>query len=437
VKKRIDEYRGTGAGRGMGGGMGMGGEMEKISLGKQTFNSFKNPVFRLYYGAMLGQMAAMNMQMVARSFLVYHLTGSAAILGGLTLAATIPMLILSLFGGVIAERVQKKFVMLVGQAGSAIVSLGVALALTLGYLSTEHIGSWWILVVAAVLQGTIMGLMMPSRQAILPEIVGEEKLMNAVALNVLGMNTLRLLAPAASGFLIDALGFKAVYYATTGMYLMAVVFIAFLPLTSTMTVRGGGALADIKEGLNYVRRETNILLILAFTLFAVILSMPYMMLMPVFAVDVLKVGATGMGWLISVSGVGAIVGSLLLASLPNKKRGLMLLAGSLLLGLALVGFSLSSSWYLSLALIVFVGLGQTVRMALSNTLVQYYVDDEYRGRVMSIYMMEFGLMGFGVFAAALLAEAIGVQWAVGGFAMVLVLLSILALVFLPRIRKLD
>jgi len=347
------------------------------------------------------------------------------------------MLILSLFGGVIAERVQKKFVMLIGQAASAVVSLGVALTLTLGYLSAEHVGSWWILIIAGVLQGTIMGLMMPSRQAILPEIVGEEKLMNAVALNVLGMNTLRLLAPAASGFLIAALGFEAVYYATSGMYLMAVVFIAFLPLTSTMTVSGGGALADIKEGLQYVRRETNILLILAFTLFAVILSMPYMMLMPIFAVDVLKVGAQGMGILISVSGIGAIVGSLFLASLPNKKRGLMLLAGSLLLGLALVGFSFSSSWYLSLALIVFVGLGQTVRMTLSNTLIQYYVDDEYRGRVMSIYMMEFGLMGFGVFGAGVLAEAIGVQWAVGGFAMVLVLVSILALAFLPRIRKLD
>jgi len=420
----------------MGMEMGIGGG-GRISLGKQTFRSLKNPIYRLYYGAMLGQMAAMNMQMVARGFLVYQLTGSTAILGGMSLAATIPMLFLSLFGGVIAERVQKKFVMLVGQASSAVVALGVALALTLGYLSTEHTGSWWILVVAGVLQGTIMGLMMPSRQAIIPEIVGEEGLMNAVSLNVLGMNTLRIIAPAATGFIIGAFNFEAVYYTMTGMYLMAVVFIAFMPLTGTMALRGGGALADIKEGLQYVQRETTILLVLMFTLFAVVLSMPYMMLMPVFAVDILKVGAEGMGILISISGVGAIVGSLILASLPNKKRGLMLLAGSLILGLALAGFSFSSSWNLSLTLIAFVGLGQTARMALSNTLIQYYVEDEYRGRVMSIYMMEFGLMGFGVFAAGLMAEAIGIQWAVGGFAIVLASLSLLALLFLPRIRKLD
>lgn len=431
MKKEADKYGGMGMGLGMGGGMG------RISLGRQTFRSLKNPVFRLYFGALLGQFGAMNMQMVTRGFLVYHLTGSAVILGGLTLAATIPMLFLSLFGGIIADRVQKKYVMLIGQASSAVIALGVALTLTMGYMSTEHPGSWWILVVAGVLQGTITGLMMPSRQAIIREIISEEQLMNAISLNVMGMNTLRLLAPAAAGFLIAAFDFQAVYYAMAGMYLMAVVFIVFLPLTSTMTISGGGVLAAMKEGLNYVRHETNILLILGFTLFAVILSMPYIMLMPIFAVDILNVGAKGLGILISVSGIGAIIGSLLLASLPNKKRGLMMLAGSLFLGIALVGFSFSSSWHLSLVLIVFVGLGQTARMALSNTLVQYYVEDEYRGRVMSIYMMEFGLMGFGVFGAGLLAEAIGVQWAVGGFAMVLVFLSILALIFAPRLRKLD
>jgi len=426
-----------GPGRGAGGGMGMGGEGERMSLGKQTFSSLKNSVYRLYFFALLGQMAAMNMQMVARSYLIYDLTDSAVILGALTLGATIPMLILSLFGGVMAERVQKKNVMLIGQAASAVVSLGVALSLSLDYLSAEQTGSWWVLIAAAVLQGTIMGLMMPSRQAILPEIVGEEKLMNAVSLNVLGMNTFRLLAPAAAGFLISAFDYEAVYYTMTGLYLMAVVFIAFLPRTSTITVSGGGALADIKEGLNYVRRETNILLILVFTLMAVILSMPYMMLLPVFAVDILDVGPAGMGTLVSVSGIGAIISSLVLASLPNKKRGLMFLTGTLILSLALIGFSFSNSWYLSLGLIALVGLGQTARMALSNTLIQYYVDDEYRGRVMSIYMMEFGLMGFGVFGAALLTESLGVQWAVGGFAMVLAFLTVLALLFLPRIRKLD
>jgi len=135
--------------------------------------------------------------------------------------------------------------------------------------------------------------------------------------------------------------------------------------------------------------------------------------------------------------VGAIAGSLVLASLPNKRRGIMLLFSGFILGVALVGFSFSNSWYLSLVLIVFVGLGQAGRMALGNTLIQYYVDDEYRGRVMSVYMMEFGMTSFASFAAGMMAEAIGAQWALGGFAIVLVFLSILALIFLSRVRRLD
>ena len=184
----------------------------------------------------MGQRAAMNMQMMARSLLIYRLTGSATILGAMALANALPRLFLSLFGGIIADRVQKKYVLLIGQASSAAVSLGVALTLTLGYLSPERSGSWWVLVAASVLQGAIQGLMVPSRQAIIPEIVSEEQLMNAVALNTLGMNILRLMAPAATGFLIDAFDFQSVYYGMTIMYLMAVTFITFLPLTSTTSI---------------------------------------------------------------------------------------------------------------------------------------------------------------------------------------------------------
>ena len=287
----------------------------------------------------------------------------------MSLAHALPMLLLSLFGGVIADRVQKKYVIIAGQVGSAVVSLGIALALTLGYLSVERAGSWWILVVVGLLQGTIMGLMMPSRQAIMREIVSVEQLMNAVSLTTMGMNTLRLFAPALAGFLIDAFDFEAVYYVMTASYLIAVVFIAFMPPTSTITTRVSSALADIKGGLNYVRHETTILLILLFVLFAVLLSMPYFLLMPIFADDILKVGAMRMGWLMSVSGIGAIIGSITLASLPNKKRGIMLLASGVIMGLALVSFPFSTSWYLSLGLMVIVGLGQTGRMTLGNTLL--------------------------------------------------------------------
>lgn len=402
-----------------------------------TFASFKVPSFRLFYGAMLGQMAGMNMQMMARSLLIYRLTDSATALGIMGLANAIPMVFFSLFGGVIADRIQKKYVLLAGQISSGLISLVIALFLTFDLLSPDHSNSWWMLIVAALFQGAVMGLMMPSRQAIIRELVGRHQLMNAISLNTLGMNSLRLIAPAMAGFLIEVTGFSGVYYAMTVAYIVATVFTMFLPLTGTMSLKGSGAFAYMAEGFAYVRRDKTILLVLLITLFAVVLSMPYMMLLPVFTEDILKVGAGGMGVLVSFSGMGAIVGSLILASLPNKKRGLMLILSGILMGLALIAFSFSESWYLSLFAMIFIGVGQTARMALGGTLLQYYADPDYRGRVMSYMMMEFGLSNFAVFLAAVVADIVGVQWTVGSMAILLVFMSIGALILVPRIRRLD
>jgi MFS family permease len=409
-----------------------------FSLGKlHTFSSFKNPTYRIYFGGMIGQMAAMNMQNLARSLLIYLLTNSPAILGIMSFANAVPMLIFSLYGGVIADRVQKKYVLLIGQAVSAVVSLVVAIALHIGYLSSENPESWWVLIATSIVQGATMGLMQPSRQAIISEIVSEEELMNAISLNTMGMNSLQIIAPAITGFLIDAIGFAAVYYAMTGTYLIAVVFFFLLPKTSAMGTVGTKAIDNIKAGLKYVRNDKPIFLVLIFSLIVVFLSMPYGMLMPIFAEDILKVGASGMGILLSVAGIGSILGSIVLASLPNKKRGVMMLASGILLGIALSVFSFSKSWPLSLGFIVLVGLGQTGRMTLSNTLLQYYVDNRYLGRVMSIYMMQFGLTSFGTFIAGMIAEAVGTPWALGSFSMVLLLASIGAMFFLPTLRKLE
>jgi len=400
------------------------------------FRSFNYPVYRIFFFSTLNHNACVNMQVVVRSLLVYRLTGSAAILGAMSFAHLLPLLFMSLFGGAIADRAQKKLIIIIGESVSALVALGVGLSLTVGYLTAEHGSSLWVLVFSSVMQGTVMGLTRPSHQSIIPEIVREEDLMNSVSLNAMSMNVMRFLAPAAAGFLIDIVGFSAVYYTMAFLYFMAAVIASFLPHSSN-TSRRRSALAEIKKGLGYIRSDTNILLILVIALIGVVLSMPYVMLLPIFADDILKVGATGLGTLMSISGVGAITGSLVLATLPNKKRGLMLLFCSLAVGLTLTAFSFSSQWHLSLGLIGLVGLTSTARMALISTLLQYYARKEYRGRVMSIFLMEFGLMSFGTFAAGLLTEAVGVQWALGSFSLILTLLSLIALLFLSRIRNLE
>ncbi len=403
----------------------------------RTFSSLRNPVYRLYLFGVMGQYASMNMQMVTGSLLIYRLTDSSALLGTMSLAHALPMIICSMLGGAIADRLPKKRILYLGLFLSAIVSLGIALALSSGFLSRENEGSWWVLMVSSFLQGGIMGLMLPSRQSIIPEIVNKEHVLNAVSINTLGMNVLTLVAPAVAGFMIDSFSFQAVYYCMTGLYVYGGFVILSIKHTGRVSHSSRNILRDIQDGFRYIKNEKLLFFILGFTLMAVVLSMPYRQLLPIFVDNILNVGATGMGILFSVSAIGALAGSIVMASFPNKRRGLMLMISSLISGVALIIFSFSTSWGLSLAIIVFVGLGQTLRGTLSNAILQTYTDERYMGRVMSILMMEWGILSFFTFTAGLIAEFAPVQWVIGGFALLLIILALLAIMLVPRIRKLD
>jgi len=179
------------------------------------------------------------------------------------------------------------------------------------------------------------------------------------------------------------------------------------------------------------------MLVLLFTLGCTILGMPFNMLLPMFTDDILKVGEVGLGILLAVSGVGSIVVSFVLASMSNKNRGIMMLFSGLILSLALMAFSFNTEWSLSLVLAVFIGLGQTGQTAIGFTLVQYYVNPDYRGRVMSFMMLGFGLSSLGTFFGGILAETMGIQWSIGGLAIALVIVSLAMLLFSSRLRRLD
>jgi MFS family permease len=408
-----------------------------LSATLRVFSSLKNPVYRIFFLGMLGQFASMSMQMVTGSLLIYRLTDSKALLGTMSLASALPMIILSFFGGAIADRIQKKGILIFGLMSSAVVAAGIAVALTTGFLCRENAGSWWILMLSSFLQGAIGGLMMPARQAIIPEIVSRPLAMNAIALNWLGMNVLSLLAPGLAGILIDATGFESVYYVMAGLNLYGGIMMFFLPRTSPASRGSSNIMSDIKDGFNYILQDKRIFFILIFTLVVVMLSMPFQQFLPVFTDDILKVGATGLGLLMSVSGVGALVGSLVIAVLPNKKRGLLLLISGLMAGVALVIFCFSTSWTLSLAVIVILGLGQTLRGTIGSALLQSYTDSIYMGRVMSILMMQWGVMSLCTFAAGMVAEIAPVQWVLGTLAIMLIAVSALSLIFNRSIRKLD
>ena len=292
-----------------------------------------------------------------------------------------------------------------------------------------------------------MTLMMPSRQALTPDVVGIRRLANAIALNTAGMNAARLLMPSLAGWFMAALqeepgaidGAQYIYFAMSALYLWSIV--GLLPVRVADRVRPEGGhpppLQELVAGFRYVARAPVIRMLLACNFLMVLFSMTYFMLLPGFAKQVLGTGPARLGLLVSFSGVGSLIGSLVIASLPNRRRGLVLLLSALLVGIALIGFSASNTYWLSVVLLGVVGLGQAGRMSLSNILIQSHVEDAYRGRVMALYMMEFSLMSVSVFLVGILASEIGPQLAVGLSAVGLLLLVSFLLLFSPRYRGLD
>ena len=403
----------------------------------RTFESFRNPAYRIYYVSMVGQWAAMSMQMIVRSLQVYRITESAADIGIVALSLAIPTLLVSFLGGAVADRLQKKNILVAGRIVMAISTIAVAIPISIGYLVPGHPESWWILVVSSILQGVVTGFTQPALTSIIPEIVGKEKVLNAISLGTSGQYIFRMAGPAFAGFLIDAYGFAVVYYIMAACYTVSAFGTSFLPITKSRITSGLSTMGDAIKGIKYLRHETVILLIVIFALCHVIAGQPYGQLLPVFTDDILKVGASGLGILMAVSAGGALIGSLVMGSLPNKRRGLLLILSGVIMGVSVMLFASSNMWYLSLAIIPFIGLGPSIHMTMTATLVQSYVKPDYRGRMQSFVAMAQGLASLGTFFAGALSDKLGVQWSVFGMALFLTLVSCAYIIFAKRLRQLD
>jgi MFS family permease len=242
----------------------------------------------------------------------------------------------------------------------------------------------------------------------------------------------------AAGYIIgENANYETVYFVMTGCYLLALFFVLFLPNREKIVATGRNILTDIREGFRYISRDTKILRILLFTLICVVLAMPFQQLMPIYTDDILKVGPPGMGLLMSISGGGALVGSLFLAIMPGRKRGLMLLISGIVAGVALTVFSFSAIMGVSMFVIFFIGVAQTFRNTIGGALLQTYTEGAYMGRVMSIMNMQWGLMSLCTFIAGILADRVPVQWVLGSLSILLVILSTTFLATFKQVRKIE
>ncbi len=347
---------------------------------------------------------AMNIQMMAINWLALRLTNDSPLAVAVaTVSFALPMVLVSPVSGAVADRIPRRRMMILAQTGSAL------LAVTIGVLDLINLITLWHIIGSGLLSGTMMAFNMPSRQAIISEIVPENKLMNGIALQNSGMNMTRIAGPAVAGFLIILIDTAGVFFVVTILYLMSILAIAVIDAGKTAKSSSGkGITNDIGAGFAYAVREPVLLGLIIMAFIPVLFGMSYHVLLPSWAREALNVGAEDLGVLMMTMGLGALVGSLLVAGLRNSSnRGMLLLGSCVSWGIALAVFAQTTSYLEALPLLLFVGLASSVFMSLNMTLLQITASPEMRGRIMSIAMMTFGVMPLSAVPIGLLADKIG------------------------------
>ncbi|MBA2351775.1 MAG: MFS transporter [Burkholderiales bacterium] len=369
-----------------------------------ALRALKHRNFRLFFGGQLVSLTGTWMQSIAQAWLVYRLTDSAILLGLVGFLGQIPVFLLAPLGGTMADRHDRRRILIATQ------SIAMLLALTLALLAlTASVQVWHVFVLAAML-GLVNAFDIPARQAFVVDMVGRSDLMNAIALNSSMFNGARVVGPAVAGALVAVVGEGWCFFINGVSYLAVLASLLSMRIESRVRVPlPGSVLANIAEGFGFVWRTKPIRALLMLLGLVSLMGMPYAVLMPIFADRVLGGGARELGLLMGASGIGALAGALTLATRRNLRGlGRWVAFSSAGFGLSLILFSLSRTFWLSAALLAPVGFCMLVQMASSNTLIQAMVPDNLRGRVMAVYSMMFmGMAPIGALFAGTLATYIG------------------------------
>jgi MFS family permease len=387
--------------------------------------------FRLYIGGQLVSLVGTWLQAVAQSWLVYRLTDSPLLLGVTGFVGQGPVFLLAPLGGAVADRMDRRRLLLVTQSASAVLA-GVLGALTLsGHVRIAH-----VFVIAGLL-GTVNAFDIPTRQSFVVEMVGRRDLPNAIALNSSAVNAARVLGPAVAGFVVAAVGEGWCFVLNAVSFAAVLVSLALIrtPPRAAGTP-GGSALGEIRDAWRFVTGTPIVRALLLLLGLVSVMGMPYVVLMPIFADRVLGGGSRGLGILLGASGVGALAAALVLASRESPRGlGRWVAAAATGFGLSLVAFSASRFFWLSAALLVLCGFFMMMQMAASNTLLQVLTPDSLRGRVMAAYSMMFmGMAPFGALGAGATAERLGAPMAVAVGGAVAIVGGLLFAARLPGLR---
>jgi MFS family permease len=388
--------------------------------------------FRLFWIGQTVSLIGTWMQQVGQGWLALELSDSALVVGLVSAAGSLPILLFSLYAGVIVDRRDKLHLVMIAQI----------------LLSVEAVILWWlvwsgritipVLVGLATINGLISAVEIPARQSLIVDLVGREDVVDAIALNSGGFNLARIVGPSIAAAVIASVGLawcfgiNALSYIAVIGCLAAIHLPKFVPAEKIVAAREG-----FMEGMSYIRSRRDITGIMGVIAVYSIFGLQYLTMMPVIARDVLHTGAGGYGFLVTLVGVGALSGALALAALSARvRRGRMFVASALSFAALLLVFSFVRVTALAGLLLVFIGLTMMINGALANGMLQSIVPDELRGRVMAAYVFVYvGFTPIGSLIAGAVAHVLNVQWAIGGGATVMLLYSAWAFWKFPEMKR--
>ena len=351
------------------------------------FESLRYRDFRWLWAGSFVSFTAIMMEMITRGWLALRVADDSPLALALVMMSfALPSTFVSLIGGALADRISRKRLIVIGQSGNA------ALTLLLGVLDVTGVVTFWHMLALGFASGAMMALNMPSRQAILSDIVPEDSLMNAISLSNSAMNVTRIIGPALAGFLIVFIGTSSVFFLVAGIYVLAATSMAMVKAGSTPTVTSRrGVAGDIRAGFVYAASDRSMLGIIVLMLLSTLFGFSYWALMPAWAREALDVQSDGLGMLMTIMGIGALVGTLGLASVKNiPRRGLVMLVSCLVWGVSLAAFSQVTEYAAAVPYLLLIGMGSSVFMSLNMTMMQVLAAPAMRGRMMAIGMMSFG-----------------------------------------------
>jgi MFS family permease len=394
------------------------------------------PAFRAFWFGMVASVSGFQILRFGQFWLIFEITGSPLALGYVGLANGVPAILLNLVGGVAADRLDQRRLIMVAQATIAVLIFGLA---TLTLLDLVRV---WHLLAMAFLAGAIEAFDQPARRALFPHLIERQAMMSAVALNSSVWPGTRIMAPAVAGLIIAVSGTAVAFYVSGVGFLVMAVVVYFLTVPHVSGRSRTSTFQDLKEGVGFVAKNSIFSSLIALTFFNSFFGMAYIPLMPIFAVDILQVGADGQGWLMGIGGIGSLLTSIWFAARGGgTSKTLLIIGGGVMSGVSVVAFALTSLWVgsfaLAMILMFIMGVFNTMQNTALQASMQVLVPDHIRGRVMGLYGMTYNIRPLGGMQAGALAGVITAPFslAIGGLAVAV--FAIGALLFNRDLRRLT